>query len=385
MAERRRLAGWLTALPLLALPLFAVGQDAREAELRHKLSQVRAELQQLASAQRQLEGQRAAEVEALRRADRELAAAARVLAAAQTELARQQAALDLLQQERDSAAQRLHAERQALAVLVRALHAAGREQPLKQLLAQDSLDSLNRSLVYQRYLQQDRQARAKALIATLEVLAGAEVALQQQRAIAARTQAEQEDALGALKARRGERQQVIAEIDRKYRDARARQRLLGRDEAQLTNLLESLRDVFADIPDDLGKTRAIAALKGRLPPPLPGPLRSAFAGQLPDGRPSKGWWIEGEAGTPVQAIAHGRVAFADWMRGYGLLLILDHGDGYMSLYAGGDALLAEPGDWVDAGQTVANAGRSGGFPHSGVYFELRRAGRALDPAAWLRR
>jgi septal ring factor EnvC (AmiA/AmiB activator) len=381
MTERRRLGGWL----LVALPLLAIGQDGREAELREKLSEVRAELQQLAAAQRQLEGQRATEVEALRRADRELAAATRVLAEAQAELLRQQAALDLLQQQRDAAAQRLHAEREALAVLVRALHAAGREQPLKQLLAQDSLDSLNRSLVYQRYLQQDRQLRAEALIATLEVLAGAEVALQQQRAIAARTQVELEAALQALQGRRSERQRVIAEIDRSYRDARARQRVLGRDEAQLTSLLESLRNVFADIPDDIGKTRAIAALKGRLPLPLPGRLRSGFAGQLPDGRPSKGWWIEGQAGEPVQAIAHGRVAFADWMRGYGLLLILDHGDGYMSLYAGGDALLAAPGDWVDAGQPVAHAGSSGGFPHSGLYFELRRAGRALDPAAWLRR
>ncbi|MCK7592256.1 murein hydrolase activator EnvC family protein [Pseudomarimonas salicorniae] len=370
---------------LLALPMLAPAAGEREAEVSEKLARVRAELKQLAESQRQLEGQRAAEVEALRAADREIGERRRTLDAAQADLARQQAALDALQTERDEAASRLERERQALAALVRALHAAGREEPLKQLLAQDSVDAVSRAMVYQRYLQQDRRARAEALIGTLKVLADAEAALEQQRAIAARTEADQQAALEALQTQRAERERLIAGIDRRFRDARERQRVLGRDESQLASLLDSLKDVFADIPDDLGKTLAISGLKGRLPRPLSGPLRSAYAGTLPDGRASKGWWIEAEAGTRVTAIAHGRVAFADWMRGYGLLLILDHGEGFMSLYAGGDALLAEPGDWIEAGQPVASAGSSGGFAASGLYFELRRGGQALDPAAWLRR
>lgn len=370
---------------LLALPWLALASGPREAEVDARLARVRAELRELAEQQRQLEGQRAAEVESLRRADRELAAARRLLSAAQEERERQQAALDTLQAERDAVANRLGAEREALAALVRAIHAAGREERLKQLLAQDSVDALSRALVYQRYLQQDRQQRAEALITTLAVLADAERALQEQRAVAARTEAEQQQATEALAVRRSEREQVIADIDRRYRDARERQRVLGRDEAALGALLESLRDVLADIPDDVEPSRPLAQLKGRLQRPLPGRLRAAYAGKLPDGRPSKGWWIEAEAGAEVRAVAHGRVAFADWMRGYGLLLILDHGDGYMSLYAGGDALLAEPGDWINAGQAVASAGSSGGFSASGLYFELRRAGQALDPAAWLRR
>ncbi len=378
---RRHCALWL----LLALPWLAQAQGERQAEVSERLTKVRAELQQLAEAQRRLEGQRAAEVAALREADQSLAEARRVLTAAQAELATQQAALASLQQHRDDAAGRLAEEREALAALVRSIHAAGREEPLKQLLAQDSIDALSRTLVYQRYLQQDRQVRAEALIATLQVLADAEQALAEQRTLAERTAEQQQAALSILQSRRAEREQVIAGIDARYRDAKARQRVLGRDEAQLSALLDSLRDVFADIPDDLGAAQAIASLKGRLPRPLPGKLRSGYAGKLPDGRDSKGWWIEAAAGAEVRAIAHGRVAFADWMRGYGLLLILDHGEGFMSLYAGGDALLAEPGDWIEAGQGVASAGSSGGFPESGVYFELRRAGQALDPAAWLRR
>ena len=377
-------ARWLGAL-LLTLPMLGLAAGQRQAEVGERLERVRAELRQLAAAQRELEGQRAAEIEALRRIDGEIGERRRSLNAAEAELERQQRALDTLQQQRDQAAERLQRERQALAALVRAIHAAGREEQLKQLLAQDSVDALSRAMVYQRYLQQDRQARAEALIATLKVLADAEAALETQRAVAARSRIEQQEALQALQSRRAERERLMADIDRRHRDGKARQRLLGRDEAQLSALLESLRDVFADIPDDLGQQLAISGLKGRLPRPLGGPLRSAYAGTLPDGRPSKGWWIEAEAGEAVRAIAHGRVAFADWMRGYGLLLILDHGEGFMSLYAGGDALLAEAGDWIEAGQPVANAGSSGGFARSGLYFELRRGGQALDPAAWLRR
>src|SRR5690606_10390973 len=156
------------------------------------------------------------------------------LNAAEAELERQQLALDALQQQRDQAAERLQRERQALAALVRAIHAAGREEQLKQLLAPDSADALTRATVYHRYLQQDRQARAEALIATLKVLDDAEAALEPQRAVAARSRIEQQEALQALQSRRAERERLMADIDRRHRDGKARQRLLGRDEAQLS-------------------------------------------------------------------------------------------------------------------------------------------------------
>src|SRR5690606_9322735 len=108
-------------------------------------------------------------------------------------------------------------------------------------------------------------------------------------------------------------------------------------------------------------------------------------GTLPDGRRSNGWLLGASAGTEVRAIAHGRVAFADWLRGYGLIAIIDHGDGYMSLYAQNDALLAEAGAWVRPGDVLATVGSSGGQQEAALYFELRRNGRPVDPATWLRR
>jgi septal ring factor EnvC (AmiA/AmiB activator) len=122
-----------------------------------------------------------------------------------------------------------------------------------------------------------------------------------------------------------------------------------------------------------------------LPWPINGRLLTGFGPQLPDGRTSSGWLLDATAGAEIKAVAHGRVAFSDWLKGFGLIAIIDHGDGYMSLYASADALLRAAGDWVEAGEVVALAGSSGGQSAPGVYFELRRNGKPVDPVRWLLR
>ena len=149
--------------------------------------------------------------------------------------------------------------------------------------------------------------------------------------------------------------------------------------------IESLRDIFADIPDQLDGARPFSQRRGQLSAPVPGRVLTAFGGSLPDGRRSEGWLLEAAAGETVTAVAPGRVAFSDWMNGYGLLLILDHGEGFLSLYAHNDGLMREVGDWVKAGEPLAQAGSSGGQGRAALYFELRRQGQPLDPQLWLRR
>jgi septal ring factor EnvC (AmiA/AmiB activator) len=111
---------------------------------------------------------------------------------------------------------------------------------------------------------------------------------------------------------------------------------------------------------------------------------SGFGASDESGRRSSGLLLAAKTGSAVRAVSHGRVAFADWLRGYGLLLIVDHGDGYLSLYGCNEALLKDVGDWVDAGETIATSGASGGQKAAGLYFELRAKGQAVDPRAWLR-
>ena len=119
--------------------------------------------------------------------------------------------------------------------------------------------------------------------------------------------------------------------------------------------------------------------------PLQGTVLAGYRGTMPDGHQSQGLLISGPAGAQVQAVRAGRVAYADWLKGYGLLLILDHGGGWMSLYAFNDALLKNTGDEVQAGEAIATVGSSGGQGRPALYFELRKDGQPADPATWLRR
>src|SRR5690606_14778037 len=167
---------------------------------------------------------------------------------------------------------------------------------------------------------------------------------------------EQQQALGALEAQRGERAAVLDELGRRHADRSARLAELERDQRALVALLERLRDVFADIPPELDGAQALEQRRGALPRPLAGKVLAGFGGTLPDGRASRGWLLAADPGTEVHAIAHGRVAFADWLRGYGLIAIVDHGRGWMSLYAQNEALLVAPGAWVQAGDALATVG-----------------------------
>ena len=239
-------------------------------------------------------------------------------------------------------------------------------------------------LAYHRYFQRARIERIDGLLADLEQLADVQRAIAAQTEVLEATRRQREQEIARLDAERGERAKLLADLEVVLKDQQARLAALGKDERGLTSLLERLRDVFADIPDRISGAEPFASLRGRMPWPLRGTLRTGFGGRDEAGRKLSGLLIAGGAGSAVQAVARGRVAYADWLKGYGMLLILDHGDGYMSLYGYNESLLREVGDWVAAGETVAHSGASGGQPSPALYFELRHQGKPVDPKPWLR-
>jgi len=367
---------------LLATPAHAQSQAEKEAQTQARLEKVRRELALLAQAQRALEGERNDSARALRDADRLVGEQTRALDAIDADLAKQTAELARLQARRRQLGQQLSKQREALAQLLRSAYALGRHEQLKLLLAQDRIESLARVLAYHRYFEKHRTAEVENLMQQMRELAQVveQVEAQQQRL--ARSRREQQEKLAELESQRGQRRELLAQLESRFRDTQSRIAALGRDEAELLNLLERLRDVFADIPDTHDATRPFAQRKGKLTPPLPGKVEVRFGGKLPDGRKSQGWQFAAKAGEPVRAIAHGRVAFAEWMKGYGLIVIVDHGDGWMSLYAQNDSLRSEAGDWVKTGDVLALAGSSGGQSAPALYFELRKNGNPVDPKPW---
>lgn len=377
------LLGLLLATP--AWPQDAAERARREAEAQQRLETVRAEIRRLTQEQRQLEGQRGDATRAVREADQAVGEAVRGLRQTEAAIATQETELTRLEREQAALEQNLSRQREALAALVRSAYATGRHEQLKLLLAQDRLSDLARVMAYHRYLQADRSERIHGLLDELQQLADVAREVEAKRALLAASRGEQQAGLETLESQRGERQALVTDLESRHRDAAARLAALGADERALTRLLEQLRDALADVPRQLDDARPFAQRRGQLPMPLSGALLVGFGSRLPDGRTAEGWLIAGTAGAEVRAIAHGRVAFADWLKGYGLILILDHGDGWMSLYAHNDALLKEAGDWVRAGEPVSSVGSSGGQGRAALYFELRQNSRPVDPRNWLRR
>ena len=127
-------------------------------------------------------------------------------------------------------------------------------------------------------------------------------------------------------------------------------------------------------------------MRGKLPRPIAGRILKAYGNRMDDGKSRReGWQISTTEGAGVKAVHHGRIVFADWLRGFGLLIIVDHGKGYLSLYAHNQSLLKDVGNWVNAGDVIATAGRSGGLSSATLYFEIRHQGRPQDPAVWVKR
>jgi murein hydrolase activator len=366
-------------------PPTAQERAQEEARAERELERVRSELRELALAQQQLQGQRTSASQALREVDAAVGAAVRGLRDTEAGIATQEARLRELETEADALEARLSGQREALAALVRSAYALGRHEQLKLLLAQDRISDLARVMAYHRYVQEDRSERIRGLLDELQVLAELSVQVRERREALAASRLRQQEQLAELESQRGERAGVVAELESRHQAGAERIAALGRDEAALGKLLEDLRDVLADVPRQLADATPLADRRGQLPWPLDGARLVGFGGRMPDGRAAQGWLIAGTAGAEVRAISHGQVAFADWLKGYGLIVIVDHGDGWMSLYANNDALLKDAGDWVRAREPVATVGSSGAQGRPALYFELRRESRPVDPATWLQR
>ena len=386
MKAPRGAALLLAALCASAAPCLARVADRakEEAAAERRLATLREQIAGIAAEQRAAEGERAKAGDALRTADRAVSDAVRALRRTEAAIATGETELQALQAKQAALEAGLSAQREALAALVRSAYALGRHEQLKLLLAQDRMSDLARVLAYHRYFQADRQERIAGLIDELQSLAAVARQVEDQRQILEAARGQQQADLASLEAQRGERATVLATLEAGFADRKARLATLGRDEASVKKLLEKLRDAISDIPAQVDETRPFAQRRGQLARPLAGTVLAAFGGKLPDGRASDGLLIAGTAGADVRAAAPGRVAFADWLKGYGLLVILDHGDGWMTLYAFNDALLKDVGDWVRAGDPLATVGSSGGQGRPALYFELRKAGAPQDPKPWLR-
>lgn len=350
----------------------AVAMEARRNELKARVEAVQREL---AAA----ESSRADAADALKASALAISDAQRRLRDLKAERQRVAASLAGLDAERAALAEAVRAEQVLLVRLLARQQRGSEHDPLKLLLSGRDPGAIGRLLHYYQVIS-DARARAIASLRAnlLRAQSLAESAAGEQQRLEAL--AEEETAQhAALERQRRQNAQVLASVVTDIRRQRRELDHLQRDEARLARLVDRLAGA-AGAPAGAAPFHAAVAM------PVRGELARRFGAlSQTGGTASKGWFIRCAPGEEVRAIAAGQVVYADWLRGFGNLLILDHGAGYMSLYGNNDALLATVGATVRAGDAIAQAGASGGSAEPGLYFEIRHQGRAVDPAAWIGR
>ncbi|MGB5606324.1 MAG: peptidoglycan DD-metalloendopeptidase family protein [Gammaproteobacteria bacterium] len=354
----------------------AAEQGARLQQLRKRIASLKGELETIS-------GRRNVLQDRLQAAEKEIGQVAAELRSLHEQEAAARAKMDLLDTQKGVEKDRLTRLRVALSRELQAAYMVGKQERIKLLLNQEDPAAVGRMMVYHGYFSRARADRMLEIHAVLEELNNIETELIRQQADIARLKVQQEEKSARLAGEQDKRRAILARVDSSLKDKTAELQSLVQDEQRLQKLVQSLRKALKDIPAAAGKYKSLQSLKGRLRWPVSGRIATRYGELHAHGKlRSRGILIDTRTGTDVNAIAKGRIAFADWLRGFGLLVIIDHGDGFMSLYGQNRSLYKSVGEWVEPGELIAAAGNSGGQQQSGLYLELRKDGRPFDPGPW---
>lgn len=367
-------------LCLCAFQAHAAGVDTKEAELK----QVRGRIESIRRAIHADAERRDALTGQLRDADLRIQSARERLAAVRARRVASETRLAELKDERADTERKITLERDSLGAELRVAYMNGRQEQLKLLLNQRDPGRLGRMMAYYGYFG---RARAERITSITEHLAHVELL---EESITAETEklrvieAERTRDVQALAGARQRRAQTLADVQAKLRTRNEQLAKLQADAQALEKLVEQLRRAIEEFPE-LAE-QPFQRVKGKLPWPVKGSLLARF-GQLRAGGPLKwqGLVIGAMRGTQVRSPYHGRVVYADWLPGLGLLIVLDHGGGYMSLYGHNEQLYRRVGDRVSPGDVLGAVGDAAGVGKPGLYLEIRKGKQTLNPLDWLTR
>jgi septal ring factor EnvC (AmiA/AmiB activator) len=275
--------------------------------------------------------------------------------------------------------------RDALERQVRAAEMIGAEEPLKLLLSQRDPAQTGRMLVYYQYFGRARAAQIATINSHLVQIASLDTALEDEETRLTALEDAQKGELAKLNASRERRGRALVALDTESKNRAKELDRLKDQQGDLEKLVRELRRALERIekfPTD--SKDAFAKLRGKLAWPVAGKLSATFGQVRAGGVKWDGVLVAGTQGSPVRAVYHGRVVYADWLSGLGLLVIVDHGDGWLSLYGHNERLYKEVGERVTAGDTIATVGDSGGRSSPALYFEIRKGGKPVDPRPWFK-
>jgi septal ring factor EnvC (AmiA/AmiB activator) len=364
----------VAALALLCGPVPGAGDPESElGELRARIRAIQADID-ADLANRDSAGAR------LRDAERAAAAAVSQLEKVRAEIALNRAQAAALRVDRDRLRESLGDYREQLGAQVRGAYMSGQQNRLRLLLNQEDPVRLGRMMAWYGYAADARARQVDETVARLAELVGVEAALRDRETALETLAARQADEAARLESARAERAAALAALERRLAERGDEKLRLETEAAALEDLIGELRKALADLPDP--RREPFADQKGKLAWPVGGQLLRDYGQPRGGGMTWRGVLVAAPRGAEVRAVYHGRVAYADWLPGMGMLVIVDHGDGYLSLYGHNEALYKSVGEWVAPGEVLAAAGDSGGGPQTALYFEIRKGTRPENPHRW---
>jgi septal ring factor EnvC (AmiA/AmiB activator) len=376
----RRPALWLAALVLAYSGVVAANQNEEQLRaLRTRIEALQADLNETRGERDEARAQ-------LRESERRIGSQFKTLRDTEARQRSETARLTALQQTRTRSRAELGTHRQELEQAVRAAYVLGKQDYLKLLLSQDDPARVSRTLTYYRYLTEAHAARIERIETALSRLDVLEKQISERVQELAALRVRQLEQKNALEATRAERRTLLAQLNEQVRDRSQEVERLKRDEDRMTRLVRELRTALTRAPaPEPPVAKASVDKGGRWRLPVQGRLIARFGSpkEIGDLR-WRGIFLAVPEGQEVKAVTRGRVAYADWLRGFGLLVVLDHGGGLMSLYGHNQSLYKGVGDRVEAGEAIAASGNTGGPPQPGLYFEIREHGEPRNPLDWCR-
>lgn len=406
------------ALAIIFLTLLLTPAVADEkTDAKKQLDAARADVSELKQLLEKLQLEKSGVQKDLKKTESEMGQLEKQVKSLQQDLKKSEEEIQRLDSEKKKLEGARLEQQRLIGIQARAAYQSGRQEYVKLLLNQQNPEKFSRTLTYYDYLSEARMEQLAAFNETLRQLANVELEIVDQQ-----TQLlEQKSALDGrreqLASVRQERQLALAKLSKEYSARDKKLKAREQEQANLARVLKTIEEALARQAREAEAARQQALLAEREPPrssaiPATGPLVSAgasFGGPFAKARGKLPWPVNGQlvarygtprggdartkwdgvligapAGSQVHAVHGGRVVFADWLRGAGLLVILDHGNGYLSLYGHNQSLLKDAGDVVKAGEAISTVGNSGGQDSAALYFGIRQQGRPIDPAQWCR-
>lgn len=367
----------------LLCPLVTQADSTRTDKARAELSALRHKIDKVRDRVSEQSDKRSKLSDALAKAQQKITATRDRLDKLDDSISDHEERIDRLTAQRDAQRQQLSQQLDDLSAQVRGAYETGHMSRMRLLLSGQSPEKIGRMLAYYRYFADAQSDEVADLKHQLARLVSKQQSLENEKASLAEQRHTRAATLARVKANRKQQQATVAELDKRLSSGRASLADMKNDKHRLEQLLGSVQDRLSSLPPTpTGKP--FNKLKGRLHPPVKGRVLARYGQTKGDGPLSwQGEWFAASQGAPIHAVASGRVVYVGYMKRYGLIVIIDHGHNYYSLYGHAAASYVDIGDEVKTGQSIATAGHSGGHDTNGAYFEIRHGQDPVNPAGWL--